>query len=299
MNLANRLLYYLIILPVSKLPYPALYGLSDFLFWVLYYVTGYRKKVVFPNLKNSFPDKSEQEIEALSKQFYRHFADLIVESLSLFSISRKEASARMKFANPEIFDKHFHEGRNVIIAGGHLNNWELFAVAVDDALQHDTIALYKPLNNPFFDEKMRLSRGKYGLQMVSIRKAAEVFNTNSHQPVAVIFGTDQSPSNSRKGYWTKFLNQDTPVLFGTEKYAKEYDCPVYYGRILKIKRGYYEVTFSLITENPRDCAYGEITEKHTAMLEADIRQQPQFWLWTHRRWKHKKPPEHELRQASL
>lgn len=289
MIVANLLLYYLIILPISKLPYGALYGLSDFLFWVFYSLTGYRKKVVFDNLKRSFPEKSDAEIQQLGKLFYRHFADLILESLSIFSISQKEASARMKFTNPEIFDKHFKEGRNVILAGGHFNNWELFAVAVDDALKHATIALYKPLNNLFFDEKMRSSRGKYGLRMISTRKATEVFSTITDQPVAVIFATDQSPSNPRKGYWTKFLNQDTIVLFGTEKYAKEYNCPVYYGSIQKVKRGYYEVTFSLITENPQSCAYGEITEMHCKLLEKDILENPQYWLWSHRRWKHRKP----------
>lgn len=297
MIVANWLLYYLIILPVSKLPFRVLYVLSDFLFWVFYYVTGYRKKVVFSNLRNSFPDRSEQEIESLGKQFYRHFADLIVESLSIFSISKREASERIKFTNPEIFEPHFREGRNVIIAGGHLNNWELFAVAVDDALNHATIALYKPLNNPFFDEKMRISRGKYGLRMISIRKASEVFTTITHQPVAVIFGTDQSPSNPRKGYWTKFLNQDTLVLFGTEKYAQLYNCPVYYGSIQKVKRGFYEVHFSLVTENPSTCTYGEITQWHTRMLEKDILENPQHWLWTHRRWKHKKSSENDAKQT--
>lgn len=289
MNFFNYILYYLVILPVSRLPYSILYGISDFLFFVIYYLTGYRKKVVYGNLQRSFPEKSPAELKQLEKLFFHHLTDLIVESLSFFSISREEASKRMKFTNPEIFERHFKEGRNVILAGGHFNNWELFAVAVDDALSHATIALYKPLNNRFFDEKMRTSRGKFGLKMISTRKAADVFSTITDQPVAVIFATDQSPSNPRKGYWTRFLNQDTIVLFGTEKYAIEYDCPVYYGAITKVKRGFYEVTFSLITESPRTTAYGEITEAHTRLLEADIRKAPQYWLWSHRRWKHRKP----------
>ena len=225
------------------------------------------------------------------KLFYHHFADLIVESLRIFSISEEEAKGRMKFTNPEILDKDFKNGRTVILAGGHYNNWELFAVAVDGALKHDTVALYKPLNNLFFDEKMRASRGKYGLQMISTRMTEKVFTEVKEKPSIVIFGTDQSPSRSGKGYWLKFLNQDTLVLFGTEKYAKEYNCPVYYGRLQKIKRGYYEFTFSLITDNPNGCAYGEITETHSRMLEADILRQPEYWLWTHKRWKHKKGAE--------
>jgi len=262
--------------------------LSDFLCFIFYNLTGYRKKVIYDNLRNSFPEKSEDEIQRLMKLFYHHFTDLIVESIQIFSISEDEAKRRMIFTNPEIFDKDFNEGRNVILAGGHYNNWELFAVVVDGALKHKTIALYKPLNNLFFDEKMHESRGKYGLKMVSTRKTSEVFKSTADQPAAIIFGTDQSPSRSGKGYWLKFLNRDTLVLFGTEKYAKEYNCPVYYGGMRKTKRGYYEVTFTLITDKPLETAHGEITEKHTAMLEEDIRRRPEFWLWTHKRWKHKK-----------
>jgi KDO2-lipid IV(A) lauroyltransferase len=244
--------------------------------------------VVYDNPRKSFPEKSEEEIQRLMKLFYHHFADLIVESLQIFSISEQEAKRRMKFTNPEIFDKHFAEGRNVIMAGGHYNNWELFAVAIDGAVKHDTTALYKPLNNKFFDEKMRESRGKYGLNMVSTKRTVEVFTAVKNKPTAIIFGTDQSPSRSGKGYWLKFLGRDTLVLFGTEKYAKEYNCPVYYGSIQKVKRGNYEITFSLITENPLNCVLGEITEKHSSLLEADIRRQPEYWLWTHKRWKHAK-----------
>jgi KDO2-lipid IV(A) lauroyltransferase len=252
-------------------------------------VVGYRKKVVFNNLRNSFPGKSEAELTKLMKLFYHHFADLLVESLAMFTISEKEATRRMKFNNPEILDKYFEQGRSVILAGGHFNNWELFAVAVDGSLKHATVALYKPLQNKFFDKKMRDTRGKYGLKMMSIKEVKDVFNDIDKKPTAIIFATDQSPSNANKGYWMEFLNQDTPVLFGTEKYAIEYNCPVIYGTINKVKRGYYELDLKLITENPRECAHGEITEQHTRLLEKDIRKAPQFWLWSHRRWKHKRP----------
>jgi Kdo2-lipid IVA lauroyltransferase/acyltransferase len=288
MYLLNLILYYCIIIPISWLPLKVLYLFSDLMFFVFYHLTGYRKKVVYDNLRKSFPEKSEAEIQRLMKLFYHHFADLIVESLQIFSISEEEAKQRMKFTNPEIFDKHFSEGRTVIMAGGHYNNWELFAVAVDGAVKHSTIALYKPLNNKFFDNKMRESRGKYGLKMVSTRQTVEAFTSMGDHPGAVVFGIDQSPSRNGKGYWLKFLGRDTLVLFGTEKYAKEYNCPVYYGSAKKIKRGYYEINFRLVTENPRECASGEITEKNMALLEADIRRQPEYWLWTHKRWKHTK-----------
>jgi Kdo2-lipid IVA lauroyltransferase/acyltransferase len=288
MNALSALLYYLVIIPFSWLPLAITYRLADLLYVVFFYITGYRKRVVYDNMKRSFPDKSDREIKALMKQFYHHFTDLFVESLHVFTISEREAMNRMRFTNPGVFNKHFQEGRNIILAGGHYNNWELFAVAVAGALKHSTTALYKPLNNAFFDQKMRETRGKYGLKMFSIRQVKDLFESLSGTPSAIIFATDQSPRNASKAYWTTFLHQDTAVLFGTEKYAVEYGCPVYFGSIQKIRRGFYEVTFTLITENPKETTPGEITEAHTRMLEADIIRAPQYWLWSHRRWKHRK-----------
>lgn len=281
-------LYYLIIIPFSWLPLAVTYRIADLLYVVFFHITGYRKKVVYDNMKRSFPEKSEAEIQKLMKAFYSHFTDLFVESLHLFSISEREAKERFVFKNPEIFHKHFSEGRNVILAGGHYNNWEMFAVTVAAAMKHKTIALYKPLSSMFFDKKMRETRGKYGLNLVSTKKVKELFTEMIKEPSMVIFATDQSPRNPNKAHWTTFLNQDTAVLFGTEKYAIEYDCPVYYGRILKVSRGHYVIDFKLVTEHPRDTQTGEITEAHTRMLEADILREPQYWLWSHRRWKHRK-----------
>ncbi|MGR6087984.1 MAG: lysophospholipid acyltransferase family protein [Arcticibacter sp.] len=290
MRILNLLLYYAVIQPISMLPSFVLYRISDLLFLLFYHVVGYRKKVVHDNIEKSFPEKSQAEVKQIMDGFYRHFCDLIVESLMIFRISSHKAMSRMKFRNPELLDKHFAEGRHVIIAGGHYNNWELFAVAVDQSLKHDVYALYKPLNNLFFDEKMRTSRGKFGLRMYSIKKVKELFdNLQSQSPAAVVFATDQSPSNPQRAYWTRFLGRDTAVLFGAEKFANDYDCPVYFCTLHKIKRGYYEGEFKLVTDNPRGLAYGQLTEMHCALLEADIREKPEYWLWSHRRWKHRKP----------
>ncbi len=174
-ELPGKILYYLVILPVSLLPYFFLYRISDFLFFLFYYVLGYRKKVIVGNIKRSFPDKSGEEHKRIAKAFYRHFADLIVESLKVFTISKKEVEERMKFLNPELINRYFDEGKSVILAGGHYNNWELFAVAIDQAVKHQSIAIYKPLSNKFFDEKMRATRGKYGLEMISIKEVKPVF----------------------------------------------------------------------------------------------------------------------------
>lgn len=289
MGFLNRLLYYLVIKPISLMPAFLLYRVSDFIFVLFYYLIGYRKKVVLDNIRRSFPENSEKENRSIMRRFYRHFCDLLVESLMIFSISSDAATRRMRFRNPELLEKHFREGKTVIIAGGHYNNWELFAVAVDQSLKHHTIALYKPLKNLFWDQKMRISRGKFGLEMVSIKKVKELFQRlDPAHPAAVVFATDQSPSNPDRAFWTRFLNQDTAVLFGTEKFANEFDCPVYFCTLNKLKRGYYEGVFQLVTDSPKSLPYGRLTEMHTAMLEADIRQHPEYWLWSHKRWKHRR-----------
>lgn len=243
------------------------------------------------NLKNSFPEKTEEEINQIAVQFYHHLCDLVVESVKQFSISKKEVDKRMIAVNPEIFEPYFQQKKSLVLAGGHFNNWELFAVAIDQYMGHQAIGIYQPLTNKFFDEKMRSSRSRYGLLMISTRRIAEVYEEMKNQLIAVIYAVDQSPSNPRKAYWTKWLNQDTAMLYGAEKYAIKYNHPVLYGRINKIKRGYYSFEFAELTGNPEQTRHGEITEKINQMLEDDIKKNPQYWLWTHKRWKHKRPAE--------
>lgn len=289
MIILNVLLYYLVIIPISSLPFPVLYVISDFLYILFYYGIGYRKKVIFQNISNSFPERSEKERIEICKKFYRHFCDLIVESLKTFTISKKEVLKRVVCKNPDGVNKYFEQGRSVIIAGGHYNNWEIFAVAVDELIKHKTVGIYTPLSNKYFDEKMRSTRSKYGLFMISTKKVKRYLDDNKNIPTATIFGFDQSPSNPRSAYWMNFLNQDTGMQFGAEKFAKEYDIPVVYGRINKEKRGHYSFEFYDVTDTPKATAHGYITETINRHLEKDIRALPQYWLWSHRRWKHKRP----------
>jgi KDO2-lipid IV(A) lauroyltransferase len=289
MIIFSYLLYYLIIIPVSLLPFPVLYGLSDFLFAVLYYMVGYRKKVVLENIRKSFPNKTSTEHNDIARKFYHHLCDLVVESLKIFTISQKQVHKRMICKNPEVVNKYFDQHKSVVLAGGHYNNWELFAVAIDEIIKHQSIGIYLPLANKFFDEKMRLTRSKFGLRMISTRIVKQIFEEEKNKLTATIFAIDQSPSKPDNCYWMQFLNQDTGVSFGTEKYAKEYNYPVIFGRVLKPKRGHYVLEFEVACENPQQTAKGEITQKITSMLEADIIKQPEFWLWSHRRWKLKAP----------
>ena len=284
----NFIFYYLFILPISYLPKYFLYFFSNLLYVFLGRVLKYRKKIIHKNLKNSFPEKSENEIFEIRNNFYKHFCDLIVESFSGFSISRKSIEQKITIENQDLLNEFAENGQNIILIGGHYNNWEMTAQRMPLVFMHDLFAIYKPLKNKFFDRKMKSSREKFGLNMISMKETKAYFNNKTNTPRAIIFGSDQSPSNSKKAYWTKFLNQDSAFLYGAEKYAKSFNWPVIYVSINKIKRGDYLVQYKLITQKPKEESYGEIIKKFAFLLESDIKNQPEYWLWTHNRWKKKK-----------
>lgn len=246
--------------------------------------------MVRTNLELSFPDKNATDRRQIERLYYRHFCDLIVEGIKNFSISKQEVESRFFIENPEMVDQYLGSGRHVIITGGHYNNWELYALAMPLYHRFSGLAIYKKLHNRFLDEKLRSSREKYGLKMIPMKATTDYFNRDAKRPkYGFVFGADQSPRNGSNAYWMKFLNQDTALLFGAEKYAKEYDAPVVFGEITKVKRGYYSLKYQLITDHPKETPYGYITEGHTKILEGMIQRNPPFWLWSHKRWKHKKP----------
>jgi KDO2-lipid IV(A) lauroyltransferase len=285
MGILNRIFYHGVVIPLSLLPFPILYLFSDILAFLMYYVVGYRKKVVMENLRKSFPEKSEKERIAIAKKFYRHFCDLTLESLKMFTISDKDARDRMIYYDVDVMNKYFDEGRSVIVAMAHYNNWEMVAVTVDQAVKHHAYAIYKPLTNKYFDGKMLSSRQKYGLTMIHYSKVKRVFEGMKNELTATHFLIDQAPSVHSTPHWMTFLNQETGVLIGTERYAKSYDYPIVFLDVQKPKRGYYTARFIDVTGSPRSFPDGGLTEIVTKMLEGYIKEKPEFWLWSHRRWK--------------
>ena len=283
----NYIVYYLFILPIAYLPYFILYKVSTVLCFVLKSVVGYRKKLVYKNLQNSFPEKSNKEIKRIFDAFYRHLTDVFIESFKGFIISKKTILKRLVVINQEALLKFGNQ--NIILIGAHYNNWEICGQCLPLYFNHSLLAIYKPLKNKFFNLKMKKSREKFGLEMIPMNKTKEYFNKESETPKGIIFGSDQSPSNPKNSHWMNFLNQETGVLFGAEKYAKEFNWPVIYVRINKIKRGYYKTEYEIITENPVLCKHGEITERFMTLVENDIKFKPQYWLWSHNRWKHQRP----------
>lgn len=282
-----KILYYGVLIPFSYLPFWALYLFSDFIFFWIYHVIGYRRKVVFTNIKNSFPDKLTSELKKIEKEFYRHLCDLVVESIKTFSISKKEATKRLKIKNPEVTNRFFDQGKDIVAVGGHNSNWELYAVVCAMQIKHKPVALYTSMTNAFFDKKMRESRSRYGLDMIPTSRKSQLLDGRK-EPTVYIFGIDQCPKKTQRAYWTEFLNQETAVQFGAEKFAREHDFPVVFGNIRKLKRGYYEVEYKVLCEDVKELAVGEVMLRGTQMLESCIKEQPAYWLWSHKRWKYKR-----------
>jgi KDO2-lipid IV(A) lauroyltransferase len=292
----NKIIYGLIVYPVSRMPFPLLYAFSDFLFFVMFRLVGYRRKVVFDNLKNSFPEKEEKELSEIEKKFFKHFCDLIVESIKGFTISEEEVLKRMTYSNKEVLENLAKKNKSVTFIGGHFGNWELLAVTIAQTIPHTVKALYTPLKGKYWDDKITASRSRFGLKMFTIQNVKVLRDSLEGELSAVIFGSDQSPSNPKRAYWLKFLNQDTGVQFGAEKHAKDFDTAVIYGAITKNKRGYYNTEFIQLFENVGDLEYGAVIESFSKTLEEKIRENPHYYLWTHRRWKHKLPEGMSLGQ---
>jgi Kdo2-lipid IVA lauroyltransferase/acyltransferase len=271
------------------LPFRMIYFLADIIFPLLYIVIRYRRKVVRKNLKNSFPEKSEKEIARITRQFYRHFCDVFFESVKSFSMKESAVCERYKFINSELTDRLYEEGRPVICVTGHFNNWEWGGIAAGSQMKHRPVGFYKPLSNKRVDSYVQKKRISGRSLLASITKTAETFQVFRNEPSIFLMIADQRPSSPRLAYWMKFLNQDTPVLHGPEKYARLNNYPIVYADVQKIKRGKYEVEFILIEENPTSSRTGEITKKFMAILEEKVREHPQYYLWSHNRWKFTRP----------
>ena len=212
-------------------------------------------------------------------------------------MSHQEVQERFKIVNTEIFDSYYNQGRSIILVGGHYNNWEIAAMGFDMHTPHQAIGIYSPMSDIFFDKKMGKSRTKYGVEIITKKLVPRSFVSNKNKLTMTIFGADQSPTYSKQVHWTNFLAQETAVHIGTEAFAVKYNYPVIFIKISKIKRGYYEGVLEVLDENPANSKKGEITELHTKCLEKVIHENPQYWLWSHKRWKRKKTEEE--RRAEL
>lgn len=270
------------------LPFSLIYLHSDILFFFLYRVFGYRKRVVYQNLKNAFPEKNEKEIQKIAKAFYVNLCDIIIESIISGYISKKTYLKRFPVVNPEILDEYFKNGQSVIGMAAHYTNWEWGVVGFAFQLKHKSIGLYKPVKNKYVERFMNKQRSVWGLGLVSIYDTYKTFSAKHEKPVIYFMISDQNPSNAKKTIWVNFLNQDTACLHGAETYAKMFNLPVLFIDLQKIKRGYYQTVISVLEADPKETAPDEITKKYMKKLEDIILAKPENWLWSHKRWKNKR-----------
>lgn len=277
---------------LSLFPLSVLYILADGAYLLLYFVIGYRRKVVRENLLNALPDRTLNEIIVIEKRYYRYLASLIFEIVKMTSISKGEIKKRFVFKNKEQVQAYLNRGQSVLICAAHYGNWEWGTLGIGLNFTADHYPIYKPLTNPTFDRWFKKVRSKFGNKLIAMRQTMRALQASIGKPSMFSFGNDQSPSKDELHYWTTFMHQHTSVQLGIEKIAKRTGQPIFYFKINVLKRGFYEVDCVPLCLNPAETAEFEITEMHTRFLEQMIKDKPEYWLWSHKRWKHQ--PKKEL-----
>jgi KDO2-lipid IV(A) lauroyltransferase len=269
---------------VAVLPFSTLYKFSDVLYYLLR-LSGYRKGVVYKNLRNSFPDKSEQEIDAIGKSYFRYLCDLILETFRTLRMSEQESKERCAFHNTEWLDKLRADGKSFIIVMGHYGNWEWAGPSFTLNTGFQLVVIYRPLSNIYFERMMCKMRTRFGTRITPVNLTLRDMVANRGSLTATAFIADQT-ATKQNAYWTNFLNQDTAVFTGPEKLATKFNYPVVYMNVQRPKRGYYEVFPEMLIPDPKNTTENEISEKFMKRLEKEILADPTIWLWSHKRWKH-------------
>jgi len=267
------------------IPFWLLYRLSDFVYFIFFYILSYRKNVVIKNLKKCFPEKSEQELKRLRKNFYKILSDIILETFKGFTMSKDELLKRFKVKENNVAEKYFQQGKDVIVLLGHFANWEWAIASVVEKFNHHPAVLYKPISNQLFDKYFRDKRGRYGAGLVSIYETRQYFMKEKPKPVMYYMGADQYPPNKEKQKNATFFGTNTAFLNGPEKYATQLNIPVIYLEIQRVKRGFYTMELMDVCEQPKDLTENELTQMYASLLEKSIKKQPENWMWSHKRWK--------------
>jgi Kdo2-lipid IVA lauroyltransferase/acyltransferase len=287
----QRFVYFLLY-PVmwltSILPMWWLYFSSTILYLIVYYIVGYRKKVVKDNLRLVFPEKSTAEINSIAKKFFRHLCDIIFETLKNLTIPEKELTKRFQFENLEVLDRLYEKDKSILLMCGHYGSWEWIGI-LDRQNPYDGFAVYKKLDNPYFDNLVRKSRGRFGPTIVSNTKIAPALYRNykdGHKSMTLIL-SDQTPKLGAFKQRDSFMGVDVPVFTGTEELAKKLDFSTLYLKVRKVKRGYYSASFVVLAENPKEYEDFQITRFFLDEIEKQIHDAPEYYLWSHKRWKHR------------
>ncbi len=285
-----KIVYYIVYIiwyGFSLLPLRVFYVISDMLFWILYIIIGYRRKVVWQNLKTSFPEKSEERLRKIERGFYHFFCDYLVESVKLMTISKKNLKKRLVFKGTEVVNEIVESGQSCAVYLGHYCNWEwITSLPLWVTPKAQCGQIYHPIENNDFDWLFLRLRQRFGAVCIpmqdTLRKIIEF--RKDRQPVVIGYISDQKPHWVNIHHWVDFLHHDTPVLTGTERIARRMNHAVFYLDVRRIRRGYYEAEFKLITREPQTMKEFELTDIYYHHLEQSILRAPEFWLWSHNRW---------------
>jgi KDO2-lipid IV(A) lauroyltransferase len=267
------------------LPFWIIFGLAQIAYFLLFIIIGYRKKIVYQNLKKSFPDKSDHDIHLEAKRFYRHFCEIFIESVKLLTISRKQIKKRYSFKNIDLLEGFYDQKKSIILYSAHFGNWEWMA-SLQLHTKYQMYSFYQKQSNQYFNDFMIKIRERFGNICVESQSGFKVLLKNNREKnltITYVIG-DQSPMSKSSMHWTNFLNQETAFLVGSDKMAKKCNQQLIYPHITQKKKGYYELEFKIIPMNSEI----EPVETYAKLLEKNIQEQPELWLWSHRRWKRKR-----------
>lgn len=282
-----------LLMALAWLPLQLLYLIGDLLYPTLFYVVRYRRRVVESNLKNAFPEKTKQERRRIERAYYRHLIDLLVEALYNLRTTPPQIKRHYQLVNREIVDRYYEQGRSVVLLSAHYNNWEYMVAGLNMLLLHHGIGVGKPLEDKNIGTLITRRRIRYGTEVVdqsNVRQVVEYYHQH-RVPCAYMMLSDQSPNDVHKCFWTTFLHQETPFIYGGEHIARKYGYPVIYYEVHKKHRGKYEVVFQELCNNAAEQPQYFVEKQYINLLESTIRKQPEYWLWSHRRWKRTRPAE--------
>ena len=271
-----------------------MYLLSDILYLIAFHLVRYRRKVVRANLEACFPDWDLRCRRRVERQYYRYLCDLVIEGAYNLYASPAAIKRRYRLVNRQLVDRYYEQGQTVVLMSAHYGNWEYMVSSLNMQLLHHGIGVGKPLQDKLTAAFITRRRTRYGTQVVDQTDVREhvAFFDKYRIPCALMMLSDQSPSNPHKSYWTRFLGRETAFLYGAEHFARQYNYPVLYYTVRRVRRGCYEVEFSPLCDNPQEVPQYTIVERYVRRLEQDILAAPQYWLWSHRRWKLKPPQQH-------
>ncbi|MBR3724272.1 MAG: lysophospholipid acyltransferase family protein [Bacteroidales bacterium] len=275
--------------------------LSDILFFLAYHVVRYRRKVTRDNLSQAYPALDNKQRHHIEKAYYRHMCDLIIEGIHNLYARPQNIMKHYRFVNRQLVNQYYEQGQSVVLMSSHYNNWEYMITSLNFQLMHHGVGVGKPLQDKAVAGYITRRRARFGTEIVdqtNVRQTMEYYHQH-RVPIAYMMLSDQSPNDVHKSFWTMFMNQETPFLYGAEYFARKYDMPVIYYDVTKVRRGYYEVRFTPLCDKPSRVPQYTITSRYISMLKETIDKQPEYWLWSHRRWKRTRPEGMELKQLTL